>query len=99
MKMREVDHYGDWGYSLYPETSGERLLLDRLWEALRSANFPEWKAVSLRTDALIGYFNIMVQDRGDGRGVFSTLLTSPAEPPSAATPKNLVTLIPSPERY
>jgi hypothetical protein len=30
---------------IVPRTPEERVLLDRLWEALRSRNFPEWDSV------------------------------------------------------
>ena len=73
MKMaKDMDREALFGtLTFYPQTSDERLLLDRLWEALQSRNFPEWDSVSLETEEFIVYCNTTEPAPADGRDGFS----------------------------
>src|ERR1700761_1269847 len=83
MKMTERGTPTRNSWTLYPETSAERLLLDRLWEALQSRNSAEWKDVSVGTVGSDVYCSIMALAPVDGREGSSTRSTSQEASPSS----------------
>ena len=99
MRMIETGFPQSPGWTLYPKTSAERLLLDRLWGLLQSENFPEWKVVSLGMGEPTDYYSITGQAQVAMPEGFSTPSTFPEAPLSEPTITNLVTLTASPERF
>jgi hypothetical protein len=76
MKMMEKGCGPGTHWSLYPTTAAERLLLDRLWEALQSRNFPEWCNVSVVMSEPGGSCSTTERVLVAGRGVYSSPRTS-----------------------
>ena len=78
MKMASwLKHQPDLWLTLYPETSAERLLLDRLWGALQSRSYLAWRSVLLEMAEFTVFYNITEPGQAGGQDASLTPSISP----------------------